>query len=350
MNIENDPLEEAKEILNDLDYELENQRIIWKQIERDNPGFDPVSEENWKRNKAKSWFHGGTILREMNELERWLFDKPPLTKTAQKKAVQAYKNWRESLKPKGSDSWGAYYSDNPDFEISSPQKNEILIEFIIRLARSVEADGIADPLQWRALNSFLGFLRKTRPTEEVAFIEEIIPVRKDVFYGKIIRVIQPEGYPIPQETAAEILIELARICRTASRRDTQITAAESLGLCWLCLTSSRLRLPTHLTKINDTKAKALQIGKDLPILLVPTWFGDRPIKISHRISKFLSALSRIPSKTPREKILQRPPRSLTRMFDEALENISPNPEYGNITFVSLLSHPLLYGDHRPQPK
>lgn len=166
---------------------------------------------------------------------------------------------------------------------------------------------------------------------------------------RIIRLIQPEAYPLPQVTAAELLIELARICRTG-RINSQLTAAESLGFCWMCLTASRLRLPIYLKILYKTKVSALQFGSGKPTLLVPTCFGDRSIIISRQVAKYLDALSRIPSKEPRETIFQRPLRSLTRMLVEAVENIAPRPEYGNITYVSLLSHPHHFGNHRPQPK
>jgi hypothetical protein len=38
------------------------------------------------------------------------------------------------------------------------------------------------------------------------------------------------------------------------------------------------------------------------------------------------------------------------MFEEALVSVSPNPEYGNITYLSLLNQPHVFGDHRYQPK
>ena len=170
----------------------------------------------------------------------------------------------------------------------------------------------------------------------------------DIKHGRIIRIITPEVPSIPEETAAEIIIELARRCRFG-RRNAQLTAAESLGLCWLCLTSSRLRLPIYLETLRAIKTTSLHLDGEFPILLVPTFFGDRSIRISHRLAKFLRALSLIPSKKPRETVLQSPHRSLTRTFDAALRKIEPNPEFGNITYVSLLSPPC-FGSHRYQPK
>ena len=170
----------------------------------------------------------------------------------------------------------------------------------------------------------------------------------DIKHGRIIRIITPEVPSIPEETAAKIIIELARRCRF-ERRNAHLTAAESLGLCWLCLTASRLRLPIYLETLQAIKTTALHLRGEFPMLLVPTFFGDRPIRISCRLAKFLHALSLIPFKKPRETILQSPLRSLTRTFDAVLKKIAPNPEFGNITYVSLLSPPHC-GSYRYQPK
>lgn len=169
----------------------------------------------------------------------------------------------------------------------------------------------------------------------------------DIKHGKIRRRIQSETPSIPQETAVEIFRGLAYRCRFG-RRNSQFTAAESLGLCWLCLTASRLRLPIYFNSVKDIKTTALQLDGEFPILLVPTFFGERPVRISCRIAKFLYRLSLIPSKKPRETILQSPSRGLTRTFDAVLNKISPNPEFGNITYVSFLKPPHI-NSYRFQP-
>ena len=341
-------------LLDDFETDLLKIRAIWRQIEIDNPSFDQVSEKNWQEKCARMWLHGATKVAECNELERWLFDHPPLTATAQIQARKVYRSWRKWLETKGPceedfGPRGAYYVEFDEFQIPNPQKDELLIHFVIRLAQSVENDGKGHRLEWRALKSFLNFIRKTYPVEEVAFIEHIFPKKMDVRPGLIIRKIALEVPSIPEETAAKILVELAKNCQFG-RRNAQLTAAESLGLCWLCLTASRLRLPIYLETLRTIKPTAVQIEGEFPILLVPTFFGDRPIRISWRAAKFLHALSLIPSKKPRETILQSPFRSLTRTFEGALKTISLNPEFGSITYVSLLSPPHHFGTYRYQPK
>ena len=341
------PLAEIYDILDDFENDLSTKRAIWKKLEIDNPYFELLSEENWEEKHARMWLHGATKVAECSELERWLFDNPPLTAVAQIPASKIRIAWKKWLQTKNS--CGAYYADFLKFKIPVPKKDELLIHFIIRLAQSLENGGKGHPLEWRALKSFLDFIRVSYPVEEVAFIEQIFPKKMKMHFGKIIRIISPEAYPIPEKTASEIMMELAYRCRNG-RPDARLTAAESLGLCWLCMTASRIRLPKYLETIKEIKPAAVQLGADFPLLQVPTWFGNRPANISDRVSRFFNALARIPSKKPRETILQRPLRSLSRMLEEVLQSVSPNPEYGNITYVSLLNQPHIFGDCRMQPK
>lgn len=339
----NAPLKEAQEILNDLENDLAKTRALWKQIEIDNPGFDPVSDEHWKIRCARSWLHGATDIRESNQLEKWIVDHPPLSETAKSSAIQCIKYWREWLVIKD-----AYYEPFADFEFENPHEGESLIEFILRMAKIVEEEGPCARLEWRAMKSFLAYLRNIA-LEEIAFIEQIFPQKMDVIHGRIIRKIAPEVPSIPEETAGTILMGLAHRCRFG-RRNAHLTAAESLGLSWFCLTASRLRLPIHIEALKDIKIKSLQLDGEFPTLLIPTFFGDRCIRISNRVAKFLRALSLIPSTKPRETILQSPLRSLTRTFAGVVDDVSPNPAFGNITYVSLLSPPHHFGNHRYQPK
>lgn len=344
-------LDGLSELLNNFEMELSKIRSIWRQIEADNPDFEQVSEENWQKKQARMWLHGGTSVHDCNRLERWLVDSPSLSKTAQISAMQVYRKWKKSLETKGE--YGAYYLEFREFQIAKPKKDELLIYFVTRLALLVEEDGKGHRLGWRALKSFLDYIRTSYPTEEVAFVEHIFPKKMDTHFGKIIRIIPSEAYPIPEKIASELLIELAHRCRNYRRLDARHTAAESLGLCWLCIIASRLRLPVHVESIMAIQSEAIQIGIGhdfFPILQIPTWFGDRPVETSHLVSKFLRGLSLVPSTKPRRSIFQRPLRSLTRMLKEALQSVSPSPEYGNITYLSLLNRPHIFGDYRYQPK
>ena len=351
MNSANDPLLEIHNLLDDFENELSKIRAFWRQIEIDNPGFDPVSEESWQEKHARMWLHGATEVHECNELERWLYDSPPLTAIARSPAQSHYDDWRKWLDNGGKWEGSACYADDPNFDILAPLENEILVHYVVRLAQTIEKEGKGKKLQWRALKNFLRFLREKNTESEVAFIEHIFPEEMDVVYdNRIIRLLRSEDYPIPEKTASEIIMNLAHRCRHGSRKDAQITAAESLGLCWLCITASRLRLPIYLEAVTKVEPAAIQFNSEFPIIQIPTWFGARPVNISQRVARFFNALARNPSQNPRATIFQRPFRSLTRMLESALESVALNPEYGNITYASFLKQPHIFGDHRPQSK
>ncbi len=341
-----DFLEQAKEVLNDLEKELEKGKAIWESFIGPGPDWEKRSKNSWIEKQAKSWLHGATHIVETNELDRWHFDRPPLSETARTSAKHIVKCWREWLEIK--DGKGAYYMDNIDFAFEDPLDGEILINFLLRMSALVEEEGFGSKLGERAIKSLLAYLRNLS-MEEIAFIEQIFPQKMGVRSGRILRKIPPEAPAISQQLAAEILKDLAYRCRSG-RVDSQHSAAESLGLSWLCLTASRLRLPIHLETLFAIKKTALLMDGEFPVLLIPTFFGDRPIRISRRVAKFLWALSEIASKRPRETILQKSPRKLRTILQKALEKIAVDPKFGNVTYVTLLSPPHHFGNHRYQPK
>ncbi len=141
----------------------------------------------------------------------------------------------------------------------------------------------------------------------------------DLHFGRIIRFIPLEAYPIPEKTAAEFLIALVRLCRNG-RSDARHTALESLALCWLCIACSRIRLPKTLEMVRNLQLAAVLSGAefgvsknrtfgqvpywrpleddDFSVLQAPTLFGSQPLKISNCIATFLKIVARIPSKKP----------------------------------------------------
>jgi hypothetical protein len=335
--MKHDGIEEAQNILIDLKNNLEVSRKIWLSLEKDNPHIDELSLEKWNK-EARCWLHGATDLMESNELERWLFDHPPLSNTACGKATKYIKYWKEwlEIEPKGKPRY--YTPDFDEFRLEDPLKNERLYEYLHRIAILKERKGKRDPLRWRALKSFLNYLRNL-PTPEVAFIEQIFPEKMDV-KGRIIRKIQPQVYPISVEIAGKILYKLAEIAING-RTNSQLTALEALGLCWMCLTASRLRQPTNIKMIEKVSPNNIIYRDDLvwPKMNVPTLFGEREITISNRLSKYLLALAKIPSKKLRKSILQSQRRVLERPLSQAIENCAIDPCLGKITWVTFLSPP-----------
>jgi hypothetical protein len=245
------------------------------------------------------------------------------------------------------------------------------------MAASIEKYGEGNRLKRGSIKCFLAYMRNIA-VEKIAFIEQILPekikVRPILRYnsrtlpktvssetepttlnkindldqavpirtGKIVRKIDPEVHAISQEETSDIIRELNRLA-TQGRPNRHLSALESLGLCFMCLAASRLRLPTHLIMIKAIKKSAIFFSGDYPILKVPTLFGERPVRISNRVARYLLAVSSIPSKNIRETILQSPRGSLTRTFDQALKNCGLASKLGNITYRTMLSPPHHFG-------
>ncbi len=342
-------LDEARAIIEDLQQAIEEKKLVRDEIKKLNPDWEQLSDENWIQQESRCWLHGATEVLESTELEKWLFDNPPLSNTANEKAEKIIKYWKAWLKQ--TNKYHRIFGNGyfAKVKLEKPVKNETLREYFIRTATTLETKGKGTRLEWRAFKNLLEYMRNIDP-QEIAFIEQIFPKKMDVYFGKIIRKIAPEVYPISQEVARDILCELTQMA-IKGRPDSRLSALESLGLFWLCLTASRLRLPTYLELVERTKVSAICINGPYPTMLVPTLFGEREIRISDRVARFFIALSKIPSKEPRETILQSPKRSLTRAFDRALRNCEINPDYGNITYVTMLSTPHHFGrDLRYTPK
>ncbi|MBF8262840.1 MAG: hypothetical protein HW387_505 [Parachlamydiales bacterium] len=401
-----DPLNEIRNILDEFEAKIAHTQTFWEELRELNPSFEQVNEEHWHEKHSKMWLHGGTTPDECHELERWLTDYPPATATANASAKTVCCAWRKWLSIAGPEkiirtvdydkkSRGyverelkalteTFYAEHDKFELPEKPKDESLYDFIVRLARSFEdrhderqkcelkERKIGDWLEERALMSFLGFIRKNYSSEQVAFIEHIFPQKMDLHFGRIIRLIPLEAYPVPEKTAAEIVIALARRCRNG-RSDARHTALESLALSLLCIACSRIRLPKTLEMVRNLQSTAVLSGAefgvsknrtfgqvpywralkddDFSVLQVPTWFGYQPLKISNRIATLLKIVARIPSKQPRTTIFQKSRKSLDKMFDLALQEVNPDPKFGNITYLSLLvTQPHIHGEgHRQQP-
>jgi hypothetical protein len=221
------PLEEAKETLNDLEADLTKIQEILKEQDNNNPYSDSVFEENWQERQTLSWIHGATAPTERNELEQGLFDRPLGSEMANSPAQKHYSHWVYHIYEKGA------YADFSEANLTKPSENGPLYTYIFSLAQKVKEKGWGTKKEKRALNSFLGFLRKSPNEQQAAFIEQVLPKKRDLYHGRILNKISPEAHPLPQDTVASILIELARTGRTG-RPDKQLTALESLGLGQCC--------------------------------------------------------------------------------------------------------------------
>ncbi len=213
-----EPLAKIKEIINDLQNGIDRKKQIRDQIVQDNPGLQESPAEKWKKEKSRCLIHAATDVWELIELE-CRHPYPPLSEMAGMNAKECVAYWREWL-----EQTEAYYEPFEDFEFDEPLKNETLREFIIRMVETVEAEGIDSRLEWRALKSFLNYLRQINH-KEWAFIEHLFPKKMDIFDKRIIRKVPPEIYPISEILVGKIIQELMNMTLN-DRPNAQHTAAK----------------------------------------------------------------------------------------------------------------------------
>jgi len=299
-----EPFGKVKNIIIDLQNGIGQKKQIRDQIMQDNPGFEESTVEKWENEKSRCLIHAATDVGELIVLE-CRHPYPPLSEMALMNAKECVAYWCKWL-----EQTGAYYEPFEDFEFDEPLKNETLREFIIRMVESVESEGIDSRLEWRALKSFLDYLRQINHTEW-AFVEHLFPKKMDIFHNRIIRKIPPKIYPISEILVGKIILEFMNMTLN-DRPNAQHTAAEGLGFAWLCLAAARLRLPVHLkTKLYFISSEAISFKENIPYLSVPTLFGDQKIRISHRLAEYLLEMGVL--RNSLEKNLKTTPRLKLRL-------------------------------------
>lgn len=327
---------ELQAIIEELIADIEKVKEIWSGIRADNPTFEQVSEENWESKEALLWMHGATETLEANELERWLFVKPPLSETAKSDANDNHLAWIDHIREDG------IYSEFDVNDLPKPLEKESLINYVIRLSQIVEENGWGTKKQRRALKSFLHFLREDYCQEDVAFIEHIFPKKIDLRAGRIIRKIRPQVFPISHQVAGTIIKELAHQC-AFGRANARHHAGEALALVWFCISSSRIRWPRSLESVHGLSVDAVVYDKEYPELLAPSFFGSHPVRIGNRVDRFLQAVARIPSKSQRNTILQTSLPDLRKPLNNAIQNAKLSFKLGEITYLTFLSYPHYFG-------
>jgi hypothetical protein len=331
-------MDEPIAIIEDLLQAIAKKKQIRDGIKQLNPEWEQLSDENWKRQEACCWIHGATDTYEAIELEKWLYHYPALSITQNSKALNHYKEWEEFIREEGM------YTDFNAGDLQEPKLGENLETYIQRHADIVENRGWGNKSEKRALKSFLSYLRNYNHSEEVAFIEHIFPQKSDLRATRIIRKIRPQVHPISQEIVADILKELAHQV-VYGRKNASHHAIEALALSWLCLTSSRIRLPKKLEQIHKSQTNIIIFTIEYPELLIPTLFGNLAVRISTRLAKFLQSVAMISSDTPKTTILSTPLPDLRKPFNTAIKRTALPSNLGEITFLTFLSPPHYFGEH-----
>lgn len=327
---------EIQSIIEDLITSIDQVKEVWNGIRKDNPDFEQVSEDSWTSKEARLWMHGETKTLEAMELERWLFVELPISQTAKSIAMDNYLAWGDHLREDGS------YEDFIVHDLPKPQEEETLSDYIINLSRRVEENGWETKEQKLALHSFLHFLREDYHQEDIAFIEHIFPKKMDLRADRIIRKVPQQIYPISHEIAGAIIKELAYQC-CSGRENARHHAGEALGLIWLCIATSKIRLPRTLESVHKLGADAIVFKENHAALHVPSIFGTYPVRIGNQVATFLAALANIPSKETRKAILQTSLPDLRKPLKTAIKKVNPPQDLGKITFLTFLSYPHHFG-------
>ena len=327
---------------------LELKHQCWVEIRRLNPELAVVSEEAWLQELDRHWVlcEDGTTKLSKGSQSNLQGGSP----TEVKLASSLYGRWQEEV------------GEKPEFP--APRATERLDDYCCRLAAEIGENKVPTQPKERCLRSFLSYVRTVLPSPESVFLEHIFPEEmeirehsdwtrmptpggeelKQVPRSMILRRVHPRGYPIPISWAACILRVLAdRVFQ--GRPDSQRTSAVVLGLCWVCLTVARLRLPVRVRDLLQLSSSCLTAGSPttLPTMKIPTMFGERAIPIPKTLWSFLDALQH------NGVLFNRTEKSLYRELARAVIALPEGLLQGRIGFQTFLIFPHEFGNHRYQP-
>lgn len=271
----NNQLTQIKDILSEFLRQMKKKEELWGSLGSSivgTPGFsDERMEDSWPRKEACCWIFADLY----DHFPK--FDRTPPTVEAAKEFAEPY-----------YDEWLELNRDIQDYTkriIQRPNSNETLEVYLERISSETKTKKGRRSSTIRSLRSFTACLREELPHVERGLIEEIFPeeMRVDRNTGKISRIAPPTAHPIDIYLVAQILQGLAREC-LEGRPNTQLAAAEALGLAWICLTTARRRLPTQFNLVSKIPINCLaqikQSKNPASALVIPTLYGRSKMPIS----------------------------------------------------------------------
>jgi hypothetical protein len=227
--------------------------------------------------------------------------------------------------------------------IPCPNKGIILLEYLHELAQQIVSIN-KEEKWWESLASFVNFIRQHLNSMERGFLNDFFPAEMDVQGDLITRIIQPQRYPIDQFNVAKIIQSLVTMVLT-SRKNAQKNAAQALGLLWVCLTGSFLRLTLEIKQLRKLSSADLKLCQPFPSLSLLTPHGEIQAPISRILHDYLQALCQQQPQSAR--ILSAPQSCLDRTLRNAIKQIA-HPYSGEITFLTFMSLPQEISVHRYQ--
>lgn len=240
------------------------------------------------------------------------------------------------------DKWLELYLDVqsiPSYHIPKPSSGETVHAYLQRLQSIVVNEGERRKIWWLSLRSFTDFLRDEtrRQIESLGELDVIFPEDMTIYFDGIIRKVPITLYPIDIWAAAEIIQNLANLVFD-SRPNAQLSAAQALGLAWVCLASGHAQFMTRLEFLHELHPSSpKELKQDDPFkpnhyLTTRTFFGKIDAPISKMLHDYLLALP----KTNPHYIFDQPLRTLRRALDRAISISKQAQDLGKITFLTLM--------------
>jgi len=320
-------LEQLKDILLDLQASIFQRDSIKAKMDKKVVGGDISPLRSWEEEKAYCWIYATDHYYPF--LKRNKF-KDELPSIYLQPAHTFYQQWLQKeldVQLRGSKI------------IPQPHTNEGLQQYLYRLQTEI-IDNQERRTIWRqSLRSFTEFLRTKIFFDEQGYLEVVFPKKMALYSDTIIRLVPPEIYPIDVLATAEIVQTLIRQI-FEGRPNAQASAAQTLGLVWVCVTAAREHLLTQVESVHELYLEDLKHHpqpNDLFLmpschLSIPSLLGTLDLPISNTLYEYLKILSGLSG-----RLFEMPLRSLRRTLDRAI-TLSPHAKtLGNITFLTLMS-------------
>lgn len=324
-----------KEILSNLKRQIN--------LEKQRTPFDPQKIEAycWIFGSPDYVFLQGNIYKTL----------PSESSTGNENALVQYKAWLNhglgtSQHPIANEATKSLLDKDPTLEglgtqiIPAPTDGESLTMYLIKMHKRIYHNRGWKQNEEISLKSFVNFLR-AQPATAGSFLDVVFPSGMEFFKHAGIVSIHPQPeYCLDLFEASTILQTLADML-FEKRPNAQFLIAQSLGLCWMCLTKARISHPSHVKIIHQTPistpchadTKKCDILEDAnPGFSTPTLRGEFHVSISKHFHGYLSHLAALhpSSKT----ILRSSLRALRCSFTSVLKTMPKN--FWQATFQSFL--------------
>jgi hypothetical protein len=333
----NNHCDNAREALIDLEDAIAKRKKIREALCCHLPFQDQCTEDKWAQLSARCWVYATPHPEEYLEQVESGPQAPPNLLKAQSKASVLVDRWFEHVRENGD-----YFEFSED-DLPKPEEKELLFEYITRLGEMNVAGDLTSKPKHRALHCFLHFLRQGHTDEEIAFLEQILPVKHDIHHGVIRRLIHPQERPLSVEIVGAILENLAQR-GIRGRPNARQNCLEALILCWMCLGIAKLRLPAQIEDLHATPISGLHQSNH--ILKLHTLFGSQPITLTEHSYRCISEMVARSQASGSGMILQGKLSVLRRSFADVVHTVDPTGRLGKITSRSFLTLPHYAGRWR----